>query len=82
MGLLPETPKNRAARVAERMQQAGAKASFNGPPAGQKVTISIGVAGKDVSGPFDITTLIDHVDKAMYEVKNQGKNRVVLYPFE
>jgi len=82
MVLLPATPKNRAAKVAERIQQAVAKASFNGLPAGQKVTISIGVAGKDVSGPFEIATLIDHGDKAMYEAKKQGKNRVVLYPFD
>ena len=44
--------------------------------AGEKVTVSIGVAVH--SGHPDYKTVLKGADKALYEAKHTGKNRVVL----
>jgi len=43
-----------------------------------RVTTSIGVAGTDSVGPT-ATDLIAKADEAMYESKNNGRNRVTLF---
>ena len=40
------------------------------------ITVSIGVAGSG-NGVVDYQTLIHRTDKALYEAKQQGRNRVV-----
>ena len=70
--LLPETAIDGALEVAERIRSRAASTEF----AGRKVTLSIGVA----EFPTDADTgakIIAVADKALYEAKRSGRNRVV-----
>jgi len=69
--LLPETAAEGAMEVAERMRARVASASF----IGRHITISIGVA----EFPMDADTgakIMSVADKALYESKRAGRNRV------
>ncbi|MDV6345683.1 diguanylate cyclase [Nitrosomonas sp. Is37] len=76
--LLPETDLQRATEVAERLREETAHAvvtSVTGMPL--NFTVSIGVAsleGKDI----DLNTLINQADRALYQAKESGRNRVCL----
>ncbi len=65
-----------ARRVAEKLRAEVAAASLGGQPAGT-VTVSIGVS---VLAPdqLDHATLFTQADQALYQAKQQGRNRVVL----
>ena len=63
------------ARVAEKLRQAVAGSSFDGIP----VTVSIGVA-RWQRGSGSVPMALDCADRALYEAKNAGRNRVVLSP--
>jgi len=78
--LLPQTPLNEASVIAERMRQRVAETVY---PHGQSqslggVTISIGISSfhKNVDTPERI---IAAADRALYEAKSKGKNRIELY---
>jgi diguanylate cyclase (GGDEF)-like protein len=75
--LLPNTDIDGALRIAEDIRCNIESAVIpNTDEAGQKITISIGVANATpVSGGL-ITDLIERSDKALYEAKNTGRNRV------
>jgi diguanylate cyclase (GGDEF)-like protein len=73
--ICPETPKMSARLVAERIRQGVEELNGqeNGPP--QEITVSMGVA----SFPDDGKTpeqVLDRADRALFEAKAQGKNRV------
>ena len=73
--LLPETKKEDAANVAERIRNRIKQHSFSGIP----LTASFGVADN-----FDCETLTEDnimkiADQAMYQAKYSGKDKVVLY---
>jgi len=81
--ILPETPKEGATKVAEKIRRQLENHIFvdGGNVAGVKVTVSIGVA----ACPTDETTkaaLISAADAALYEAKSQGRNAVVAYVAE
>jgi diguanylate cyclase (GGDEF)-like protein len=70
--LLPETAAEGAMEVAERMRTRVASGQF----VGREITLSIGVA----EFPTDADTgakIIQVADKALYEAKRDGRNRVV-----
>jgi len=69
--ILPETSKENAKVVAERIRKAFEKCKFD------ETTLSIGVAEYDFGS--DLDTLIRHADEAMYRAKSQGGNRVEPY---
>ncbi|RMF95933.1 MAG: sensor domain-containing diguanylate cyclase [Candidatus Schekmanbacteria bacterium] len=77
--ILPETGKNAAKVVAERIRRNIADAEFElDDYPSISVTVSIGAS----ACPSDGTTMKDIVlasDKALYKAKNEGKNRVVLF---
>jgi diguanylate cyclase (GGDEF)-like protein len=69
-----------AESLAERLRSATESMPFSGlsmEPVGP-VTVSIGLAARPVHGN-DTQALIDLADKAMYEAKEAGRNRVVLW---
>jgi two-component system, sensor histidine kinase LadS len=74
--ILPGTHVQYAAEVAERIRESMEKKVFI-PHPGVKagLTVSIGVA-EHVPGQ-DPATLITRTDKALYEAKNSGKNKIV-----
>jgi two-component system cell cycle response regulator len=75
--VMPETSLNAAVTVAERLRQAVAAEPFFIHATGDRrpITISIGVA---VARPGDtVDTLLQRADDALYQAKNNGRNRVV-----
>lgn len=74
--LLPNTPLSQAAEVAERLRAAVAQQAINTASAGLlPVTVSVGVAIA-CSRFSDPEQLVALADKALYEAKREGKNRV------
>ena len=77
--LLPETELSRAAEVAERLRKEVEQTLIpleHGLPL--SVTVSIGVA-PFVGAKTNVDTLLAHADKALYEAKRLGRNRVYLF---
>ena len=75
--LLPETDKNEAAEVAERLRNAIANAQVPLSTGDQSLhfTVSIGEASL-ASKDDNLDELLNLADKALYEAKNSGRNRV------
>jgi diguanylate cyclase (GGDEF)-like protein len=65
--------------VAERMRKAVEKNRFVFEGTHIPVTISIGVAGVPDATVKDATDLVAHADKALYQSKHGGRNRVTMY---
>jgi two-component system cell cycle response regulator len=75
--VMPETSLNAAVMVAERLRHAVAAEPFfiHSTSERRPITISIGVA---IAQPGDtVDTLLQRADEALYEAKNNGRNRVV-----
>jgi len=75
--ILPETGKEAAGQIAERIRNAIAAQPFphqESQPGGN-LTISLGVAAFP-NDACDIKTLVGQADKALYRAKEKGKNRV------
>jgi len=77
--LLPETPPKGALEVADRIRDAVASAPLELD--GQRVscTVSIGIAAHPADGNT-LDAVVARADRAMYQAKQQGRNRVV--PFD
>ena len=77
--LLPDTTGADAAALAERVRAAIAQMPVPlGGGLTLRCTLSIGLSEASAQDSFD--TLIDRADKAMYQAKAGGKNRVVMQP--
>ena len=77
LALLDETDREAARQVAERIRTVIANSSVRYQEKEMRVTVSIGVA--EIIGPDETREqLIDRADKAMYQAKQQGRNRVVV----
>jgi diguanylate cyclase (GGDEF)-like protein len=77
--VMPQTEASGAATIAGRLREAveGMAMDVAGQPV--KVTISIGVASYvPQSGKLSVEEFIDRADKALYDAKNSGRNRVVI----
>jgi two-component system cell cycle response regulator len=75
--VLPETMRENALTVAERLRQLIERHTFQYEGKSYQVTISLGVAattGEQALTPHD---LLRHADEKLYEAKNAGRNRVV-----
>jgi len=74
--LAPETDAIGATRLAERMRQAIAEIPADG---GKSVTASIGLASVDiVTAETTLDGLLASADKAMYQAKASGRNRLAV----
>ncbi len=75
--LLPGTEIELAVSVAQRVRQefAAYPIILNGTPV--KPTVSIGLAATETFG-YDPDELLRHADRAAYEAKEQGRNRVIV----
>jgi len=76
--LLPETPSQGAADVAERIREsmAGKPLVYDGKAV--KSTVSIGVASFPGDG-HTMDALVARADRALYKAKNKGRNCVVCF---
>ncbi len=78
VALLPETPLPKAVRVVERLRARAAQKALHFDGQAVLVSISIGVAGLDESC-LRLETLLSHADQALYNAKQAGKNRVMVW---
>jgi len=76
--LLPRVPPHRAAEVARRIRRVVSSYHFSALPTGDHITVSIGVAIYDHDGLQDMQALLAAADRAAYDSKNRGRNRVSL----
>ena len=81
--LLPNTPGDNASFMANRLRRTLAETRYTGLglPSDVNITISMGVA----TCPRDATVvseLFELADKALYEAKAEGRDRVIQYGVE
>jgi diguanylate cyclase (GGDEF)-like protein len=81
--MLPDTPVAEAEKIAERFRSAVAEHVFmvdpedDEPPIPLHLTASVGVAGLRESAE-SLERLVEVADRALYEAKHEGRNRVVV----
>lgn len=71
---LPQTLPDKAQRCVQRIRTALVEARYEGLPDGFRVTASIGVAYYEPEE--SIAALIERVDKALYQAKHNGRDRM------
>lgn len=71
--VLPDTPRETALRVADRVRAAVELSVLQPRP----VTVSLGCSEAVGELPGDLRSLVGLADKALYEAKRSGRNRVV-----
>jgi len=76
--ILPETAKDEARLVAERIREVIENHSFKAYDESTNVQVSIGVAVYPEDAK-DTDEIIENSDKALYTAKNSGRNRVCVY---
>ncbi|MBW1697898.1 MAG: diguanylate cyclase [Deltaproteobacteria bacterium] len=76
--LLPETKKEGAKEVAEKLRQCIEKTEFIHRSEAVEITISIGVT-QVASTDINAGDLFKRVDAALYEAKKKGRNKVVVH---
>lgn len=76
--LMPETDPSNAKDAGEKIRQAIQNTSFDLGGSPITSTVSIGIAGYPVDST-DTDILLDCTDKALYESKRSGRNRVTLF---
>lgn len=74
--LLPNTPKAEAINLAERIRKSVEETPADYAGQTLPITISIGIACFD-SQDSHLDQIIQRADKALYQAKNQGRNRCV-----
>lgn len=78
--VLPETGEDEALAVAEKLRKTVEEYPFDDGVTIYHVTISIGVAcAKPATEGFHKNDFINGADEALYEAKNNGRNRVALF---
>jgi diguanylate cyclase (GGDEF)-like protein len=73
----PQSDAAGAAKMAERIREAVAKATFETPAGARRVTLSLGVAEYD-KRLTSAKELVAAADRALYVAKRAGRNRVVI----
>ena len=74
--LLPDMTLPQAKQVMEHLRKAVEVHCFSELALTENVTVSIGVADLETTG--DYNRLLSNADKALYQAKQDGRNRVVI----
>lgn len=74
--ILPETEGDEAATVAERIRCAVEVERFYPQQDNQPVSISVSIGVTEFTGQEEIAVFVQRADKAMYQSKQSGRNRV------
>ncbi len=75
--LLPEVSKQEAAEIAEKIRQAVEESPFIIRREKLKMTVSIGVSSLP-DDTLDLESLVQKSDRALYDAKRKGRNKVCL----
>lgn len=75
--ILPNTPHQGALQVAEAIRAAVASNQINIQQVSLQVTVSLGVATMQLKSDSHQQKLLEEADKALYQAKQEGRNRVV-----
>jgi diguanylate cyclase (GGDEF)-like protein len=78
VAFLPETDIDAAIMVAERVREKVKAIAISVQEQLVSMTVSIGVASYQ-SGDETVDSIIQRADKALYQAKHQGRNRVIAY---
>ena len=76
--MLPETEREQALAVAEKLRAAVSARDFSRDRATVRMTISVGISALPAAGIRDDGDLLNRADEALYEAKRQGRDRVVV----
>jgi diguanylate cyclase (GGDEF)-like protein len=79
--VLPETPQEGALEVAKAIAErlARLEIAHAGSPTHGVVTLSQGIATCKAGQPVDCEHMIQYADKALYQAKEQGRNRFLVF---
>ena len=78
--MMPDTNANKALHIAKRLQKTIAeKPMVKTQETEINVTLSLGVAEWDADHPISVDVLLMRTDKALYQAKETGKNKAVLW---
>ncbi|WP_372847445.1 diguanylate cyclase [Shewanella sp. Scap07] len=80
--ILPNTAQDGALQVAESIREAIDELPLSWDNQTIPLTVSIGVCAEVVEDEDHTQLLLDHADKALYQAKNEGRNKVVLFGSE
>ena len=77
--LISDLSSQRSLSIVERMRQAVEQHSVDVGQTSVQVTISLGVVSIDPAHPLPLSVLINRADQALYQAKQQGRNRVAAW---
>jgi len=78
--LMPDTDMQSAHETAERLREKVAeKPMATSGKTGVSITISLGIANWNYDSPLGINALLDRADQALYQSKEAGRNRVIVW---
>lgn len=75
--ILPETTPDDAVRLCNRLRQNIKSMTFSGDGGPFSVTISMGIS-EPLPGDREITPILEKADKALYDAKRSGRDRVIV----
>jgi diguanylate cyclase (GGDEF)-like protein len=77
--ILPETDVEQATLMAETIRARALELAIpheRGIAGMRQITVSIGIATQKADGPVEIDALIGAADRALYQAKHNGRNRI------